>query len=282
MGLLFFPRGGSAQVARYLVPALTGAGWRAALVGGSLGQPGDGTHAPTFYGDIDHHHLDYTAAAEAFEAGGSAIEAPVPMHPSFEDREGVPDVLLSAVDPAWAGHLAAVWEAPFRAAGADRATVLHLHHLTPQHDAVRRTWPSVPVMAHLHGTEIKFLEAVAERSAVASAAGTTLAAMPEAVASGSPPAALDERQRTLWRTTRWAAWRHGDWWAAHLRRQAAAADHLVVVSPSDRRSATAVLGAEPERVSEVPNGVDVDRFRPRVLEPPDRRDRFRRWLVEDA
>jgi len=48
MGLLFFPRGGSAQVARYLVPALEGAGWEAALVGGSLGVAGEGTHAPTF------------------------------------------------------------------------------------------------------------------------------------------------------------------------------------------------------------------------------------------
>src|SRR5687767_15460670 len=100
MGLLFFPRGGSAQVARYLVPALEAAGWSASLVGGSLGRPGEGTHAPTFYGAVDLHHLDYTAAVEAFEAGGSAVAAPVPMHPSFEDREGAPDVLLSAVDPA--------------------------------------------------------------------------------------------------------------------------------------------------------------------------------------
>ena len=281
MGLLFFPRGGSAQVARYLVPALTGAGWSAALVGGSVGRPGEGTHAPTFYGDLELHHLDYTAAVEAFHAGGSAIDAPVPMHPSYEDREGAPDVVLSAVDPASAGHLAAVWEAPFRTAGADRATVLHLHHLTPQHDAVRRAWPSVPVVAHLHGTEIKFLEAVAERAALASAVGATLAEMPEVVAAGSVPGPLGGRQRALWRSTRWEAWRHGDWWARHLRRQAAAADHLVVVSPSDRSSATSVLGVEPDRVSEVPNGVDVERFRPRSLGPAARRERFRRWLVED-
>src|SRR5215213_8969386 len=206
MGLLFFPRGGSAQVARYLVPALTAAGWPASLVGGSLGRPGDGTHAPTFYGDIDLQSLDFTAAVEAFQAGGSAVAAPVPMHPSFEDREDAPDVVLSAVDPGLAGHLAAVWEPPFRAAGADRATVFHLHHLTQQHDAVRRAWPSVPVVGHLHGTEIKFLEAVEERAAVAAAAGTTLQDMPEVVAGATPvPAPLDEHQRTLWHTTRWEA-----------------------------------------------------------------------------
>jgi D-inositol-3-phosphate glycosyltransferase len=76
MGLLFFPRGGSAQVARYLVPALTDAGWSPSLVGGSLGGPGEGTHAPTFYGAIDLQSLDYTAAVEAFEAGGRAVAAP--------------------------------------------------------------------------------------------------------------------------------------------------------------------------------------------------------------
>ncbi len=282
MGLLFFPRGGSAQVARYLVPALAEAGWSAALVGGSLGRPGEGTHAPTFYGAVDLRHLDYTAAVEAFEAGGSAVAAPVPMHPSFEDRAGAPDVVLSAVPPELAGHLAAVWQAPFESAGADGADVFHLHHLTPQHDAVRQRWPSVPVVAHLHGTEIKFLQAVAERAAVAAALGTTLEAMPEAVAAAARvPATLDEDQAFVWRTTRWEAWQHGDWWAQHLRRQAAGADHLVVVSPDDRASAGSVLGAEPERVSEVPNGVDVERFRPSAADPDARRRRFRHWLVEE-
>ncbi|MCI3948382.1 MAG: glycosyltransferase family 1 protein [Acidimicrobiales bacterium] len=282
MGLLFFPRGGSAQVARYLVPALTDAGWGASLVGGSLGRPGEGTHAPTFYGGIDLHHVDYTAAVEAFDAGASAVAAPVPVHPSFEDRADVPDVVLSAVDPALAGHHARIWEAPLRAAGADGATVFHLHHLTQQHEAARRGWPSVPLVAHLHGTEIKFVEAVDERAALAHALGTTLAAMPELVAGGRPPPeGLDERQQDVWRGTRWEAWRHGDWWARHLRRQAAAADHLVAVSPADRLSATSVLGVDPGRVSEVPNGVDVERFRPRPLDPTGRRARFRRWLVEE-
>src|SRR5918998_4212198 len=200
MGLLFFPRGGSAQVARYLVPALTDAGWDASLAAGSLGRPGEGTHAPTFYGGVDLRHVDYTAAVEAFErTGTSAVAAPVPVHPSFEDREGAPDVVLSAVDPTLAAHHAAVWEAPLRAAGAERATVFHLHHLTQQHDAARRLWPSVPLVAHLHGTEIKFLEAVDERAAVAHAAGTTLAAMPEVAAPGTPPpGGLDERQQLLW------------------------------------------------------------------------------------
>src|SRR5215218_7479117 len=91
MGFLFFPRGGSAQVSRYLAGALIDAGWSVSLVTGSLGARGAGTHAATFFAGLDEHHLDYTAAVHAFEAGGNAVSAPVPMHPSYEDREDAPD-----------------------------------------------------------------------------------------------------------------------------------------------------------------------------------------------
>jgi hypothetical protein len=40
MGLLFFPRGGSAYVARYLSAALSEADWTVSLVCGSLDLPG--------------------------------------------------------------------------------------------------------------------------------------------------------------------------------------------------------------------------------------------------
>ncbi|MEX2626586.1 MAG: hypothetical protein WD225_06860, partial [Ilumatobacteraceae bacterium] len=99
MGLLFFPRGGSAQVTRYLAVALGDAGWSVSLVAGSLGAPGDETHAPTFFDGIELEHVDYTATFEASAAGESALAAPIPMHPSYEDREGAPDVVLAAVDP---------------------------------------------------------------------------------------------------------------------------------------------------------------------------------------
>ena len=165
-------------MARYLAPALGDAGWAVTLVAGSLGEAGEQTHAGTFFDGIDLQALDYSDAVRAFEAGGSAIAAPVPMHPSFEDREGAPDVLLAAVDPSLVEHLAAVWAAPFEAAGADEATVFHLHHLTPQHDAVARRWPEIPVVAHLHGTELKLLEAIALRADLAATLGTTLAGMP--------------------------------------------------------------------------------------------------------
>lgn len=282
MGLLFFPRGGSAQVARYLATALDDAGWSVSLVTGSLGTPGQDTHAPTFFTGIDLQYLDYTAAAAAFETGASAVAEPVPMSPSYEDREGAPDPVLAAVDPALADHLSSAWEAPFAAAGAERASLFHLHHLTSQHDAVARRWPHVPLVAHLHGTEIKFMEAIEVRAAVAGALNLTLAAMPDAVDHAAiDTGALDGQQLDLLRSTRWSQWRHGEFWLGRLRRRAAAADHLVVVSPSDRATTISVLGVAPERVTAVPNGVDTDRFRPRRVSPGERRDCFRRWLVED-
>ncbi|HET6918375.1 MAG TPA: glycosyltransferase family 4 protein, partial [Jiangellaceae bacterium] len=283
MGLLFFPRGGSAQGARYLSRALVAAGWSVELVTGSLGESGDETYAPTFFAGTGVHYLDYSDAVRVFAAGGSAIGAPVPMHPSYEDRDGAPDVLLAAVPADVVEHLSSVWQRPFRAAGADRADVFHLHHLTPQHDAVRRWWPEGAVVAHLHGTELKFLEAVDERVAFARSVGTTLAGMPEwAQANPGPLSQPDGSERELLRTTRWEQWTHGEAWRDRLRRQAEAADHLVVVSPADKAAAIELLGADAERVSDVPNGVDVLKFRPRPMTPPQRRALFRRWLVEDA
>ncbi|HEX3394228.1 MAG TPA: hypothetical protein VHS52_06845, partial [Acidimicrobiales bacterium] len=102
MGLLFFPRGGSAQVARYLSAALMRSGWSVELVAGSLGTPGDETDASTFFAGIPTRPLDYSDAVEVFAAGGSAVAAPVPMHPSYEDREGAPDVVFAAVAPGLA------------------------------------------------------------------------------------------------------------------------------------------------------------------------------------
>lgn len=281
MGLLFFPRGGSAQVARYLSIALTGAGWDVSLVAGSLGGPGDETHATTFFAGTALQSLDFSDAMRSFEAGGSAVAAPVPLHPSYEDREGAPDVLLASVLPDLTSHLASAWEAPLRAAGGDSADVFHLHHLTPQYDTVQQHWPDTPVVAHLHGTEIKFIEEMDRRIALARSLGVSLGDMPGVAAAASAGAGLDEPARDLLATTRWEQWCHGVFWRDRLLAQAARADHLVVVSPPDRSTAVDILHVDPDHVTDVPNGVDVDRFAPRPMGAATRRALFRRWLVED-
>lgn len=282
MGLLFFPRGGAAYVVRYLTPALVRADWSVSLAVGSLGDAGEQTHAPTFFAGLDVQVLDYNDAVRSFEAGGDAIAAPIPMHPSYEDRVDVPDAVFASVPPELAGHLSSVWEAPFDAADADRADVFHLHHLTPQFDAARRYWPHVPLVAHLHGTEMKLVEAIRQRAKIAATLGETLETMPTAAAHLEDAASrLDQAELEVLHATRWQSWRHGEFWDAQLTRQAQAADHLITVSPQNRDTAISILGIEPQDVTVIPNGVDIDRFRPQPRLPGSRRATFRRALVEE-
>ncbi|MCU1369815.1 MAG: glycosyltransferase family 1 protein [Ilumatobacteraceae bacterium] len=74
------------------------------LAVGSLGVRGVETNARTFFDGLDVHELDATEAAARFEAGGDAIAAPLPMHPSYEDRAGVPDVVFASVAHELADH----------------------------------------------------------------------------------------------------------------------------------------------------------------------------------
>ena len=99
MGLLFYPRGGSSQVVRYLVPALAAAGWPVALVAGSLGAPGDRRHAESFFKHALLTPVAYDDAVRAHAEGRDPHSEPVPMHPSFEDRPGAPDRVFASLAP---------------------------------------------------------------------------------------------------------------------------------------------------------------------------------------
>jgi glycosyltransferase involved in cell wall biosynthesis len=131
------------------------------------------------------------------------------------------------------------WGREFVRAGADRADVLHLHHLTPLNEAAARTAPQVPVVGHLHGTELLMLERIAD---------------------GAPP-----------------SWRHAERWASRLRAWAHRCARLVIVPAGVERART-VLGVPPERVVGLPNGVDVELFKPHPL---DRYAFWRRVLVDE-
>ncbi|MEA2418202.1 MAG: glycogen synthase [Thermoleophilaceae bacterium] len=156
MGLMFFPRGGSAQVARYLGRTLADLGWDVTIACGSLGGPGDPSHAGTFYSGVDVRALDYTASA----AAADPLAAEPPFHPSFEDRPGAPDRVFARVGDADYERLVAVWERQLAEAGAGDADVLHLHHLTPINEAAERAFPDVPRIGHLHGTELLMLREI--------------------------------------------------------------------------------------------------------------------------
>lgn len=156
MALLFFPRGGSAQVARYMARALPRSGWDVTLVSGSLGAPGDATDAGTFFSGIPVHPVDYTGAREAPDP----LLADPPFHPSYEDRRGAPDRVFARVDDAAYEHLVSAWERELREAGAEAHDLLHLHHLTPINEAAARAFPDKPLVGHLHGTEVLMLNEI--------------------------------------------------------------------------------------------------------------------------
>lgn len=160
MGLLFFPRGGSAQVMRYLARGLPEQGWDATLVAGSLGKEGDPSHAETFFSGIDVRPVDYTASADAPDP----LKADPPFQPSFEDREDAPDQVFAKVGDEDFERLVATWETKLRDAGAADADLLHLNHLTPINEAAARSFGDVPAIGHLHGTELLMLNAIEDGS----------------------------------------------------------------------------------------------------------------------
>ncbi len=244
MATIFYPRGGSAQVIRYLGAALDRVSWSTELVAGSLGPPGERTNAQTFYRDMDLTAVDYSAAAEAHARGEDALVQPVPMHPSYEPRAGAADRLLAGVSPQLGDRLESFWKGVLERAYATDPEVLHLHHLTPIHGAAARALPDVPLVTHLHGTELKMIE----RALV------------------EPPG------------TR--GWEHAAHWVERMRGWAQRSRRLIVISPHDSEEAGRLLGVDPDLVTWVPNGVQLDRFDRSEPSFDQRMSRWREWLVE--
>src|SRR3954470_12949730 len=190
MGLYFFPRGGSAHVARNLAAALPSAGWDTTVVAGSRPPHGD---AARFYAWLDVRPVD-----------GADL--------SFE---GAPDRAIASLDDGEAEAQAVLWARALQSAGAAHADVLHLHHLTPLNEAAARVAPGVPIVGHLHGTEMLMLEAI-------------------------------ERD-----PDRWA---HGPAWACRMRQWASACERLILLSETQESRAEELLGIDGRRCVVVPNG----------------------------
>jgi glycosyltransferase involved in cell wall biosynthesis len=209
---MFFPRGGSAHVARALARELPAHGCDVTIVSGSLAGRGD---AERFYEGCDVH-------AVRFDRGDA------PMHPSYEDRPDAPDRVFAALDDeAYEAHVTA-WSRALAEAGAAAADVLHLHHLTPIHEAAARVAPGVPVVGHLHGTELLMLERIGD----------------------GPP----------------DGWLYAEQWAGRMRRWAQHCERLLLLSRSQLERAERVLGIEPWRCAIAPNGFDPERFSPRTVD----------------
>jgi glycosyltransferase involved in cell wall biosynthesis len=223
MGLVFFPRGGSAHVARNLARNLPAAGWDVTVVSGSLTIPGRPGDAREFYRGVDVQPVDMTAALEADDP----MLADPPLHPSYEDRPGAQDRVFAALGERAFEHHVQAWARALARAGAADADVLHLHHLTPQHAAAAEVARGVPVVGHVHGTELLMLEAIEEDP---------------------------------------GRWAHGPAWAERMREWAGACRRLIVLSDSQVERAERLLGTDPARCVRVANGFDPGTFRPRHVD----------------
>ena len=239
--LVFFPRGGSAQVVRYLTRSLAdaGTGWRARVVAGSLGETGVMGHAPSFFRDVaDVVTVPYDGAVGATDP----MLATPPFHPSYEDRPEAPDRVFASLDDAAYEHHVAAWMVILGAPGVlDGVRIAHLHHLTPAHEALARLAPDLPVVTHLHGTELLMLQAIADED----------------------------------------PWQYGSAWAKRMRRWAGRSERILVASSAAADQAAGLLRLAPERMLLVPNGVDPDVFDGVRAAPTERAARWRAWLCDD-
>lgn len=228
MGFYFYPRGGSAHACRSIATELAHNGLDLTLVAGSRSDIGEHGSAERFFTDCDLRPVDFTPALQSadpltFEGGPGTA----PMHASYEDRPGAEDPVMATLGgkayerqvEAWAGELE-------RAAGRD-TDVLYLHHLSPLNEAAARALPGIPVIGHVHGSELSMLERIAHE-------------IP-------------------------AGWAAGPSWARRLSDWAASCERIVVNSPTGLRRASILLDIDPERFVLVPNGFN-DNFGPRSID----------------
>jgi len=216
-------------VVRSLAQELPARGWSVTVLSGSRRDIEGAGDARTFYRGLDPHVVDFTDALAAPDPMQPGPGSP-PMHPSYEDREGAPDRVFASLNDADYERQVQAWTHALEAAGGDAVDVLHLHHLTPLNEAAVRAAPGVPVVGHLHGTELIMLERIAE---------------------GPPP-----------------AWDHAERWAERMRGWAADCAQLVVASAGGADRAARVLGIERGRFGVVPSGLDPAAWRRRPVDRP--------------
>jgi glycosyltransferase involved in cell wall biosynthesis len=219
MGIYFYPRGGSAQVCRSLARELGANGLDITLLAGSRSDLGEIGLASSFYAGLDLRALDFTPAvrsADPLRYRGGAGTAPI--HGSYEERRGADDAILASLDEEEFELQVEAWAEALAEAAAPGVDALFLHHLTPLNEAAARALPGVPVVGHVHGTELLMLEAIE---------------------AGPPP-----------------TWCYAERWAQRMRRWAEACERIVVNDRRGLERAAALLGLDEDRFAFLPNGFD--------------------------
>lgn len=228
MGIYFYPRGGSAHVCRAIAREFERGGLDVTVLSGSRSDLGEHALARSFYAGLDLRAVDFTPALGSPD--GLRFEGPAgtaPMHASYEDRPAAADPVLAGLDDEAFELQVEAWARELRLAAAEEADLLYLHHLTPLSEAAARAFPELPVLGHVHGTELLMLERIA---------------------AGPPD-----------------SWVHAAAWAERICAWAAGCERIVVSSAEGLRRAAAVLDLDPERFVCIPNGFDPD-FAPRQVD----------------
>jgi glycosyltransferase involved in cell wall biosynthesis len=228
MGIYFYPRGGSAHVCRAIAREFERNEFEVTLLSGSRSDLDEHTDAAGFYSGLDLRAVDFAPALRAPDP--LAFEGPAgtaPIHGSYEDRRGAEDPVLAALDDDAFELQVDAWARELDLAGAAEADLLYLHHLTPLNEAAARAFPDIPVLGHVHGTELLMLERIVE---------------------GAP-----------------IRWTHAEAWAERIREWAYACERLVVSDPKGLRRAAELLDVDPDRFDCVPNGFGTD-FAPAAID----------------
>ena len=225
MGFYFSPRGGSAHACRAIAAELERHSVDVKLLSGSRRDLGAHADANSFFVGHDLAAVDFTDSVRAkaplrHDAGPGCA----PIHASYEDRPGAEDPVFASLDDEAFELQVAAWQRALAGAGAARAEMLYLHHLTPINEAAARVCPDLPVLGHIHGSELLMLERMA--------------------AEPRPD------------------WPYAGRWLDRLCRWAATCARIVVNSPEGRRRAARLLDLDPERFILIPNGFDPS-FAPR-------------------
>lgn len=241
MGMYFYPRGGSAHSCRSLARELGRNDLEVTLLAGSRPDLGGEASAPNFYAGLDLRPVDFAPAISSpdpMRYRGPAGTAPI--HGSYEDRPGAADRVLASLDDDAFELQVEAWTEAVAAAAEPAVDVLYLHHLTPLNEAAARVMPGVPIVGHVHGTELLMLERIA---------------------AGAP-----------------AAWTYAEEWRERICAWAATCGRIVVNDRSGLERAATLLDVDEERFACIPNGFDpifhpgdVDRrahWRRHLLEEP--------------
>ncbi|MGN6588082.1 MAG: glycosyltransferase family 4 protein [Solirubrobacterales bacterium] len=220
MGVYFYPRGGSAHVSRALARELGRNGVEVTLLSGSRSDLGEAALASSFYEGLDLRPVDFTQAirsADPLRYAGRPGTAPI--HGSYEDRPGAVDPVLARLGPEELELQVEAWAAAMNEATSGGIDLLYLHHLTPLNEAAAQVLPQVPVIGHVHGTELLMLEEIE---------------------SGAP-----------------AGWEHAGEWAERMRGWAARCARIVVNDRGGLARAAEILQLDEERFACIPNGFDA-------------------------